>query len=65
MIKNPANGAFIPFDDAKKLFSIGLDLTAQFHFMRFTSQLEAGARMIYLPLENRLIFEPLVLDIGF
>jgi hypothetical protein len=65
IIKNPANGASVPFDDAKNYFSVGIDLTAQFHFMRFTTQLEAGARMIYLPYENRAIFEPLVLDIGF
>jgi hypothetical protein len=65
IIKNPANGAAVPYDDAKNYFSVGIDLTAQFHFMRFTTQLEAGARMIYLPYENRAIFEPLVLDIGF
>ena len=45
--------------------SIGIDLTTQFHFMRFNQQFEAGVRAIYLPDKGQFLIQPLVLDIGF
>ena len=45
--------------------SIGIDLTTQFHFMRFNQQFEAGVRAIYLPDKGQYLIQPLVLDIGF
>ena len=45
--------------------SIGIDLTTQFHFMRFNQQFEAGVKAIYLPDKGQFLIQPLVLDIGF
>jgi hypothetical protein len=45
--------------------SLGIDLTTQFHFMRFNQQFEAGVRAIYLPDKGTYLIQPLVLDIGF
>ena len=45
--------------------SLGIDLTTQFHFMRFNQQFEAGVRAIYLPDKGQFLIQPLVLDIGF
>jgi hypothetical protein len=45
--------------------SLGIDLTTQFHFMRFNQQFEAGIRAIYLPDKGQYLIQPLVLDIGF
>jgi hypothetical protein len=45
--------------------SLGIDLTTQFHFMRFNQQFEAGVRAIYLPDKGQYLIQPLVLDIGF
>lgn len=45
--------------------SLGIDLTTQFHFMRFSQQFEAGVRAIYLPDKGQFLIQPLVLDVGF
>jgi hypothetical protein len=45
--------------------SLGIDLTAQFHIMRFSQQFEAGFRTIYLPNMGQYLFQPLILNIGF
>ncbi|PWK18871.1 WD40 repeat protein [Arcicella aurantiaca] len=45
--------------------SLGIDLTAQFHIMRFSQQFEAGFRTIYLPNIGQYLFQPLILNIGF
>ncbi|MDZ7897636.1 MAG: hypothetical protein U5N85_06355 [Arcicella sp.] len=45
--------------------SLGVDLTTQFHFMRFNQQFEVGVRAIYLPDKGQYLIQPLVLDIGF
>ncbi len=45
--------------------SLGLDLTTQFHFMRFSQQLEAGVRAYYLPEKGQFMIQPLILEIGF
>jgi hypothetical protein len=45
--------------------TLGVDLTAQFHFMRFSQQFEAGLRTIYLPNIGQFLIQPLILNIGF
>ena len=51
--------------DSKIYNSFGIDLTAQFHFLRFSQQFEAGIRAIYLNDKGQFMIQPLVLDIGF
>ncbi len=51
--------------DLKNYTSFGVDLTAQFHFLRLSQQFEAGVRAIYLTDKGQLLIQPLVLDIGF
>ena len=51
--------------DQKTYNSFGIDLTAQFHIMRFSQQFEAGFRAIYLNDKGQFLIQPLVLDIGF
>ena len=51
--------------DTKNYNSFGIDFTAQFHFMRFSQQFEAGVRVIYLNDKSQFLIQPLVLDIGF
>lgn len=51
--------------DSKNYTSLGIDLTAQFHFLRFSQQFEAGIRAIYLRDKGQLLIQPLILDIGF
>ena len=51
--------------DAKIYNSFGIDLTAQFHFLRFSQQFEAGIRAIYLNDKGQFLIQPLILDIGF
>ncbi len=51
--------------DSKTYNSFGIDLTAQFHFMRFSQQFEAGVRAIYLNDKGQFLIQPLILDIGF
>jgi hypothetical protein len=45
--------------------SVGLDLSMDFNFMRLRQRLELGVRGVYLVSENRFVFQPLILDIGF
>jgi hypothetical protein len=45
--------------------TLGIDLTTQFHFMRFNQQFEVGIRAMYLPDKGQYLIQPLVLDIGF
>lgn len=51
--------------DSKNYTSFGIDLTAQFHFLRFSQQFEAGIRAIYLNDKGQVLLQPLILDIGF
>ena len=51
--------------DTKTYTSFGIDLTAQFHFLRFSQQFEAGVRAIYLTDKGQFLIQPLILDIGF
>jgi hypothetical protein len=51
--------------DTKNYTSFGVDLTAQFHFLRFSQQFEAGVRAIYLTDKGQFLIQPLILDIGF
>jgi hypothetical protein len=53
------------YNDTKNYTSFGIDLTAQFHFLRFSQQFEAGVRAIYLTDKGQFLIQPLVLDIGF
>jgi len=52
-------------NDTKNYTSIGLDLTAKFHFLRFSQTFEAGIRAIYLMDKGQWLMQPLILDIGF
>jgi hypothetical protein len=45
--------------------SIGVDLSFQFHLMRFLQEFEVGVRGVYLPQSKEVAWYPLVLDIGF
>ena len=45
--------------------SFGIDLTTQFHVMRFSQQFEVGMRAVYLPDKGQFLIQPLILDIGF
>jgi hypothetical protein len=49
----------------KNYNSFGIDLTIQFHLMRFSQQFEAGIRAIYLNDKGQFLIQPLILDIGF
>lgn len=51
--------------DSANFTSVGFDFTAQFHFMRFSQQFEAGCRGIYTVEKGQFFFQPLVIDIGF
>jgi hypothetical protein len=51
--------------DSKTYNSFGIDLTAQFHLLRFSQQFEAGVRVIYLNDKGQFLIQPLILDIGF
>ena len=51
--------------DSKTYNSFGIDLTAQFHLLRFSQQFEAGIRAIYLNDKGQFLIQPLILDIGF
>ena len=51
--------------DTKRYNSFGLDLSSQFHLLRFSQQFEVGIRVIYLTDKGQFIVQPLVLDIGF
>jgi hypothetical protein len=45
--------------------SIGIDLSSNFHVLRFSQGFELGIRLLYKPRENQYEFYPLVLDLGF
>ena len=51
--------------DVKTYTTFGIDLTAQFHLLRFSQQFEAGLRAVYLTDRGQFMVQPLVLDIGF
>jgi hypothetical protein len=45
--------------------SFGVDLSAQFHLLRFSQGFELGVRAMYLSESKSWAFVPLVIDIGF
>jgi hypothetical protein len=45
--------------------SFGVDLSAQFHALRFSDGFELGIRAMYVSERNSWVFVPLVIDIGF
>lgn len=45
--------------------SFGVDLSAQFHALRFSEGFELGVRAMYLSASKSWAFVPLVIDIGF
>jgi len=45
--------------------SFGVDLSAQFHALRFSEEFEMGVRAMYLSASKSWVFVPLVIDIGF
>jgi hypothetical protein len=51
--------------DIKNYTSLGIDLTAQFHFLRFSQQFDVGFRAIYLTDKGQFQIQPLIVDIGF
>lgn len=51
--------------DTKTYNTLGIDLTAQFHIMRFSQQFEVGFRSLYLIDRGEFLIQPLILDIGF
>lgn len=52
-------------DDIQNYTTFGIDLSAQFHFLRFPSQFEGGVRATYLKENGQFLIEPLVIDVGF
>ncbi len=58
------NGQIIPNDHELKMQSLGLELTADLHLLRFFAPLEFGCRSIYLPDFNTFKFD-LLLSINF
>ncbi|MDJ1499113.1 hypothetical protein [Xanthocytophaga agilis] len=48
-----------------ELTSIGVDISADFNFMRLLPQLELGFRTVYRLQLGDIIIQPLVIDIGF
>lgn len=49
----------------KSYESVGLDLSSNFHVLRFSQGFELGIRFLYKPKLNQYEFYPLVLDLGF
>lgn len=49
----------------KSYESIGLDVSSNFHVLRFSQGFELGIRLLYKPRLNQYEFYPLVLDLGF
>jgi hypothetical protein len=45
--------------------SFGVDLSFQFHALRFSQDFELGMRSMYLSASKSFVFVPLVIDIGF
>ena len=58
------NGEIFPNDHELKMQSLGLELTADLHLLRFFAPLEIGCRTIYLPDFNTFKFD-LLLSIHF
>ena len=49
----------------KSYESVGLDVSSNFHVLRFSQGFELGIRLLYKPRLNQYEFYPLVLDLGF
>jgi hypothetical protein len=49
----------------KSYESVGLDVSSNFHVLRFSQGFELGIRFLYKPRLNQYEFYPLVLDLGF
>ena len=49
----------------KSYESVGLDISSNFHVLRFSQGFELGIRLLYKPRLNQYEFYPLVLDLGF
>jgi hypothetical protein len=49
----------------KSYESVGLDVSSNFHVLRFSQGFELGVRFLYKPRLNQYEFYPLVLDLGF
>jgi hypothetical protein len=53
-------------ESSKQSFhTFGVDLSAQFHALRFSEGFELGVRAMYLSESKTWAFVPLVIDIGF
>ena len=50
---------------SQSFHSFGVDLSAQFHALRFSQEFELGVRTMYLSTSKSWVFVPLVIDIGF
>ncbi len=50
---------------SKSFHTFGVDLSAQFHAMRFSQEFELGVRTMYLTDSKSWVVVPLVIDIGF
>ena len=49
----------------KSYESVGLDISSNFHVLRFSQGFELGISFLYKPRLNQYEFYPLVLDLGF
>ena len=49
----------------KSYESVGLDVSSNFHVLRFSQGFELGIRLLFKPRLNQYEFYPLVLDLGF
>jgi len=49
----------------KSYESVGLDVSSNFHVLRFSQSFDLGVRLLYKPRLNQYEFYPLVLDLGF
>jgi hypothetical protein len=49
----------------KSYESVGLDVSSNFHVLRFSQGFDLGIRLLYKPRLNQYEFYPLVLDLGF
>ncbi len=52
-------------DQSKYLTSMGIDLSVDFNFMRLLPQFQVGVRTVYRPQLGDVLFQPLVIDVGF
>jgi hypothetical protein len=58
-------GKFNLDQSSQSFHSFGVDLSAQFHALRFSQGFELGVRALYLSETKAWAFVPLVIDIGF